>query len=265
MDMEPEQPEQWEQQPEELQQEYLEPLQRQMAGYPSLQPVLQSARSTPLISTLSNVRASPKYSIKGKPRDGRKNDYPGPGAYQHGNESFTKYSQTPKYGFGSSSRDGYSRPSSAPGPGQYSPDNPSIPRRACGFGTSVRKGGGSRSDHPGPGSYNLEGQMGKDSPKYSTTSKRAASVNLANPGPGAYQPSDSWTSKKEQQPKWGFGTSPREGRQTNNTPGPGSYSRESGLGGPKFSMRSRAERSNRNSTPGPGAHGGLYTQFGNGT
>lgn len=222
---------------------------------------MQSGRSCPLITVQSNIKSAPKWSFKGKPRDGRKNETPGPGSYGGTSETTSKFARTPNFGFGGSTRD-LQRPYSAPGPGQYQPDNPNIVSSKYGFGTSTRKGSERHRDQPGPGTYRIEPELGKTSPKYTANKRREMTMTIDSPGPGAYQPNDSWSSAQKVEPKYGFGTSPREGRRENNAPGPGQYNVDRDVGGAKYSMRSRGEVVRPNTTPGPGAHGGMYTQFG---
>lgn len=222
---------------------------------------MQGSRSQPLITNLSNVKASPKWSFKGKARDGRKSETPGPGTYG-GSQEASKFTRAPQYGFGCAPRDNL-RPMSAPGPGQYHPKDPTQISAQYGFGTAVRKAGAPlRGDMPGPGAYNLGSLVGSEGPKYSAAKRREMNRSTATPGPGTYQPGDGNNSMVGSPPRWGFGTSPREGRTLGAVPGPGAYMNNSTLTGPKYSLRSRLEVPRHQSTPGPGAHGGVYTQFG---
>lgn len=221
---------------------------------------MQGSRSQPLITHLSNVKASPKWSFKGKAREGRKSETPGPGTYGQSQEA-AKFNKAPQYGFGCAPRDNM-RPMSAPGPGQYQPKDPNNVSSKYGFGTAQRKGAPLRVDMPGPGAYNLQGLVGSDGPKYSAAKRRDMNRSSATPGPGTYQPADNSTSIVGAPPRWGFGTSPREGRSLGNVPGPGAYMNSSALSGPKYSLRSRLDMPRHVTTPGPGAHGGVYTQFG---
>lgn len=203
--------------------------------------------------------------MKGKANLVQTSGTPGPGAYMSPDAGTNRFNKSPNYGFGGASRDGI-RPGSAPGPGQYQPANPNYGNAAkYGFGTSDRVGIKNRHDLPGPASYQIPAKMGYEGPKYSGAGRRNAAGYNNTPGPGAYQPDDSNASTWNRPQKWGFGTSPREGRSTLGTPGPGSYDRNSGIkDGPKFSMKARNDVSPRVPTPGPGEHGGVYTQFGAG-
>jgi hypothetical protein len=225
------------------------------------------SRSAPLITTLSTVKASPKWSFKGR-FDGKMSSQfaPGPGAY--GVPTDPKTNRPPSFSFGSTARDGHQGIGN-PGPGQYTPFDPNHCTPKFGFGTAGRGGLGTRrSMTPGPGAYDATG--GNTGPKFSAAARRNDSSKAPpTPGPGAYKPI--FGSANEMPPRWGFGTSARAGMQSlNQTPGPGTYNQESLLSGsctkpscPKFSMKPRRnDNLSTVNTPGPGAHGGAFTQFG---
>jgi len=217
---------------------------------------------SPLFTTLSSKSSAPKWSFRGKTRDaGRGDDKPGPGAYTHVEADSTKFTKSPRFGFGSQSR-ANTRPTTQPGPGQYSPSHYDGSRK-CGFGTSVRSGG-HKGDMPGPGSYNIGGRTGNEGPSYTQRSRtNQAATQMFNPGPGAYHPEDRPSSGQGASPKWGFGTSSREGGRVGGNPGPGQYDSGSTLSGPQYSLRAKTSGVRSNETPGPGAHGGgIWTQFG---
>jgi len=222
------------------------------------------------MSTFSNVQTSPKWSMRGKAAYVEKGNTPGPGSYaadESASKQASKFGKSPNYGFGFASRDGI-RPQSAPGPGEYSsPVNPSKEVSAkYGFGTSDSTVNRNRNgkEQPGPGEYTLPGKMGSDGPKYSSGARRDNnSRNAGTPGPGAYQPLETTTSNYNSPQKFGFGTSPRDGRGMTPIPGPGSYNEATyTIDGPKFSMKARNEAQGKNSTPGPGQYGSIYTCFG---
>jgi len=230
-----------------------------------LQRDVAQSRSGPLLSTFSNVQGSPKWSMRGKATGAEKSDTPGPGSYGAEAPAASKFGKSPNYGFAYASRDGI-RPQSAPGPGEYNrPINPSKEVSAkYGFGKSdriVRKNG---NDQPGPASYKIPGKMGSEGPKYSSGSRRdLASRNYATPGPGAYQPLEGTVSNFTSPQKYGFGTSPRDGRGMTGIPGPGSYNQAGYVtAGPKFSMKARNEALSKDSSPGPGEYASIYTSFG---
>lgn len=226
---------------------------------------MNGSRSGPLLSTFSNVSASPKWSMNGKSQAQQKNGTPGPGAYAADDIGSNKYGRSPNYGFGAAARDGM-RPQTAPGPGQYRPVSPKEDSAAkYGFGTSDRVHIKNRHDQPGPASYQIPGKMGYEGPKYSNVGRRNGAGYNNTPGPGAYAPDDKVKSQLGRTQQWGFGTSPREGRIAGGSPGPGSYDQKSSIKeGPQFSMKARNEQLPKATSPGPGEYGGVYTQFGGG-
>lgn len=116
---------------------------------------------------------------------------PGPGAYESkngvgGGLMFTARGRHPT---------SYMRSRSMPGPGAYSPTTQGVFQASpkCGFGTSTRGEFGTKSRmaaQPGPGAYELQNFkcMGKDSVKYSATSRRRMHDlnSYVTPGPGTY-------------------------------------------------------------------------------
>jgi len=222
--------------------------------------------SAPLITTLSTVKSSPKWSFKGRfDSKTQANAAPGPGAY--GAPSDPRQTAKPAFSFGSTSRDGYHGIGN-PGPGQYTPVDPNHGTPKFGFGTSGRGGLARRSTTPGPGTY--DAAPGNVGPRFTAAGRRSGESKAPPaPGPGAYKPI--FGAANDMPPKWGFGTSTRHGLTSYSaTPGPGTYNQESLLLGsatkpacPKFSMKPRRdERVQDMKTPGPGAHGGAFTQFG---
>jgi hypothetical protein len=227
----------------------------------------QRSRSAPLITTLSNVKSSPKWSMRGRFETKMRHTAPGPGAYPIvSQDKTTKYTTPPSFAFGSSVRDGKFG-HQIPGPGQYTPFDPNMTTPKYGFGTAGRGGLGRKSNYPGPGTY--EPTSGNDGPRFTAAGRRDRSSKApATPGPGAYKPN--LDAAYDAGPKWGFGSSARTGMMTmSGTPGPGTYSLGSTLGGaphlasaPKYSMKPRRPMGKSQSGPGPGAHGGAFTQFG---
>mmetsp|Transcript_47349 Transcript_47349/g.110361 ORF Transcript_47349/g.110361 Transcript_47349/m.110361 type:complete len:214 (+) Transcript_47349:74-715(+) len=213
-----------------------------------------------MLSTFSTVPSSPKWSMKGRPGANFKHETPGPGAYA---SEVTMKRKAPEYGWGTAPRE-VQRPSTAPGPGKYDTHSLDTSRKH-GFGTSSRKGIPYRAEQPGPGSYELEDKIGQEGPKYTMKGGRALGHSASTPGPGAYSALEARDEVKRASPKYGFGTSPREGLPLRaDRPGPGSYEMDDRLGheGPKYTLQGRKQLSRVNDTPGPGAHGPVYTQFG---
>merc|ERR1711972_440057 len=88
----------------------------------------------------------------------------------------------------------YMRSRSMPGPGAYTPATQGVYNSPpkCGFGTSTRGdfAGGASRGMPGPGTYEMQSWkcMGRDSAKYSATSRRRMHDlnSYVTPGPGTY-------------------------------------------------------------------------------
>jgi len=218
-----------------------------------------------LITTLSPVRTSPKWSFRGREGGGSTPDHvPGPGAYAPIPSDRDKFTAAPKFGFGSSSRDGLMGVSQ-PGPGQYKPEDPNMVSARWGFGTSTRGPIGKTSSGPGPGAYELRSTLSGS--KWTTSARRIASTgSLGTPGPGQYATHLITSGPTfESAPRYGFGSSGRSRVGTNKAPGPGTYELPNSSGSPRWSLRGRWPSntpSPHKSSPGPGAHGGQYTQFG---
>ncbi|CAK9110724.1 unnamed protein product, partial [Durusdinium trenchii] len=226
-----------------------------------------------LLTTLSQNKQAPKWSMGGRSPTGRRPSTPGPGAYS--NQSGKR---TPSYGFGSSGRDGPARSSSvvaSPGPGAYG-TQAGRPRSAGPAFGHARRGWG-RRDLQGPGAYVPNYKATRFEPPRHTCTPRREGVRpgggpvLGTPGPGTYGgysgyggECDSPVSKAA--PRWGFGSSNRGVHTCGQSPGPGQYDLRSLLPGPKFSIRCRNDVFESGSmivpSPGPGSFGGLYTQFG---
>jgi len=114
---------------------------------------------------------------------------PGPGAYENrstvgGGMMFTARGRHPQ---------SYMRSRSLPGPGAYTPVITGAYQTSpkCGFGTSVRgEFGGPGGRMPGPGTYEMQNFkcLGKDSAKFSATSRRRMHDlnSYVTPGPGTY-------------------------------------------------------------------------------
>lgn len=211
----------------------------------------------------TSVGAGLQWSMRQKTNTQTVGDDPGPGAYQAIHLEQVK-EQTPGWRFGTSHRDA-SGSFNPPGPGTYEPTDPRNLQPKYKFGTSQRPGQtNSKIQNPGPGSYELASDLGQG-PKYTVSARGSAAKNNKNPGPGAYERDDGATTQKA--PKYGFGSSMRQGAlgASSGTPGPGTYSHGTSLSGSKFSMQTRRQfesRSKSQATPGPGAHGGPFTQFG---
>lgn len=128
-------------------------------------------------------------SVRGKGNSAAQAN-PGPGAYENkstvgGGLMFTARGRHPT---------SYMRSRSLPGPGAYTPAHGAAYQTSpkCGFGTSVRGDfvGGAARGQPGPGTYEMQNFkcMGKDSKKFSATSRRRMHDlnSYVTPGPGTY-------------------------------------------------------------------------------
>eukprot|EP00930_Biecheleria_cincta_P057809 TRINITY_DN43686_c0_g1_i1.p1 TRINITY_DN43686_c0_g1~~TRINITY_DN43686_c0_g1_i1.p1 ORF type:complete len:249 (-),score=18.22 TRINITY_DN43686_c0_g1_i1:275-988(-) len=236
---------------------------------------MRQAHSADHLTKFSGVRTSPKWSFRGKPNNDIRKDTPGPGQYTVPETESVKFATSSRYGFGTSPRH-LVRPHTAPGPGEYTPAHPSLRRSGgFGFGTSVRHGmKGMSETTPGPGSYGHQEKMGVEGPKYSQSSRRLGHKPPEVPGPGAYHQADppvadlnasALLPHSQRAPKWGFGTSPRQGLISSGTPGPGAYDHKPELSkssSPKYSIKGRVDTRRSVETPGPGTYGGALTQFG---
>lgn len=221
----------------------------------------------PLITGLSNVKTSPKWSFGGRGNHLSSLNTPGPGSYANGGPEVTsKFTKSARFGFGTAQRStAYEK--QVPGPGSYGhkgvigqegPAFTIVSRRENALDNTKKK------DMPGPGAHNLPDLVGKTGPAYTGTPRRPEAAPTVVPGPGAYNQEDSVIS--DGKPKWGFGTAQRPGieKKGGETPGPGTYA-QGGLMGklsPQYSMQARREAAKTTQTPGPGTHGGSFTQFG---
>jgi len=181
---------------------------------------------------------------------------PGPGAYNHEDAAavVTKFGGSPKFGFGSASRDGPDT-HNIPGPGQYSPAHQEKASPRHGFGSSTRAASSSpRLGSPGPGAYTLSPRLGSEGPKFTASGRRDAMKQHPVPGPGAYQ--DAHHHSAPVSPRYGFGSSTRSAPKLSMTPGPGNYDGHSKdlHRGHQHSFGSRNNIKLDNGTPGPGAH-----------
>lgn len=237
-----------------------------------------SARAGPLMTGLSSVRTSPKWSMQGRwqaTKRGSVGNTPGPGSYSaDGFQETSRFGRAAQFVFGSSTRDGFGG-SKMPGPGTYAPRQDTISDVApsWGFGTSLRNQMARESNQaPGPGTYAHASSVGGGGPLYTATPRRSYQVGSGQslaPGPGAY---GGVLGGKEAttlaSPRWGFGTSQRQPlSNAGQAPGPGAYGVQNhgslGKYAPKYSIGARRNQlGETKDTPGPGAHGGAFTQFG---
>jgi len=96
-----------------------------------------------------------------------------------------------------------------------------------------------RNFQPGPGNYEVKVRDSVPTMKFGTgsrTSLDGGKEMAAKPGPGTY--TGSKTSTLRASPKFGFGSSTRDGFKTLAVPGPGNYASKTytGRDGPNYSM-----------------------------
>eukprot|EP00416_Gambierdiscus_australes_P045657 CAMPEP_0171096098 /NCGR_PEP_ID=MMETSP0766_2-20121228/43556_1 /TAXON_ID=439317 /ORGANISM="Gambierdiscus australes, Strain CAWD 149" /LENGTH=253 /DNA_ID=CAMNT_0011555005 /DNA_START=51 /DNA_END=813 /DNA_ORIENTATION=+ len=203
---------------------------------------MKGSRSADLLTKISTVSTSPKWSFKGRRDSPRMLETPGPGTYSGSGPTTPRFRRNPSYGFGTSPRENF-RTAAAPGPGQYTPSDVRRGSEKYGFGTSQRQSARhpQNGHSPGPGSYSHREPMGTG-PKHALSARRDSVKVPEVPGPGSYLAADSPLAQS-QVPKYGFGTSPRNSKSAQTlTPGPGQYSsKPTSLNGPKYTMSPRKE------------------------
>jgi len=217
----------------------------------------------PLITGLSHVKTSPKWSFSGRQKGFADKNGPGPGSYTTAApDSTSKSKRAPGFAFGSASREIIDK-QRVPGPGSYG-HRAYMGSEGTYFSCTPRRGKGvGPAEQPGPGAHNLPGLCGTSGPKFTATPRRGELSKPTVPGPGAYNHEDNVLCQGQE--KWSFGTSTRPTIDSSNkTPGPGTYNHKEHVGshGQQYSMSARREGTKLQTTPGPGAHGGHFTQFG---
>ncbi|EGR29408.1 hypothetical protein IMG5_156010, partial [Ichthyophthirius multifiliis] len=184
---------------------------------------------------------------------------PGPGAY---NPLLIVKQSAPRYKIGTASRDGNIN-NNLPGPGSYQPKfyhRPNIPSYR--LGADTRKPLNMSEMTPGPGQYNIPGT--NNGPKLTIKGFNNDSLFNAQkqgiPGPGAYKPSENYSSQKLRPATAKIGNSQRSNfNATNKVPGPGNYNLKQDIEGPKWGFGTSQQRSDvlgksHLQEPGPGAY-----------
>lgn len=191
---------------------------------------------------------------------------PGPGTYQ--NKS-TLSKTLGKFG---TSQKGIPLASklviSNPGPGQYPVSSTDVNKKASpryGFGSSERVNNSTtklQKTIPGPGQYANSKYLGNSAPKFSLTARRpdtTPAVGRHSPGPGNYNPSDTFSRNKS--PDCKFGSSQRKDMKRDASPGPDTYtsggmdSRKKSSPSFGFGSSKRPALAQTGFTPGPGNYG----------
>lgn len=215
-----------------------------------------------LITGLSHVKTSPKWSFNGRQNRLSPVNGPGPGSYTTPATDITsKSKRAPGFAFGSATREIIDK-QRVPGPGSYA-HKKFLGSDGTAFSCTPRRIMALQaSDKPGPGAHDLPSLCGAG-PKFTVTPRRRELRKAGGPGPGAYNQEDGALIQAPE--KWSFGTSTRPVIESSGkTPGPGTYNHREHVGhhGQQYSMQSRREGVKPLATPGPGAHGGCFGQFG---
>ena len=205
---------------------------------------------------------SPSYSFRVKtPNVGDNNRAPGPGAYDQ--NSRIRNQNSPAFRMGTSKRGELYNSAAVPGPGSYSTRPQSAYGRDSGpkygFGTSGKNGNLDQMSKtlPGPGSYAFKGDFESPGKGTSMVPRRPESALVSasrSPGPGAYNPS---LSSKNQAPAYRMGSASRDGLGgKSSTPGPGNYEPRliSSAKTVKMGTSVRSPLSDSVKTPGPGSY-----------
>merc|ERR1719476_932572 len=137
---------------------------------------------------LSHIARGPKWSLKGRYREGAKAEGPGPGEYSvSGTDATSKFLSNKGYGFGTSLRDGNDK-QRVPGPGSYAHKRAaSVPSPS--YSLTPRRHDRGPSDLPGPGTYGIKSSLG-EGPKYSASVRLPDLNKNNNPTPWHYTPRD---------------------------------------------------------------------------
>ena len=171
--------------------------------------------------TVPRSASGPKYSMRLKPDLYRRNEIPGPGAYDGRIESVGH--KNPEWKIGKETRDRKVGDGGAPGPGHY-PNERRLGQKGTRFGTSQRGKSAGTEGVPGPGNYHPDSEI-----DYRVKKKFGKTFGLKseygkfneNPAPGAYDPE--LKQARPSNPKYGFGSATRDDGSKNGNPAPGTY------------------------------------------
>jgi len=209
-------------------------------------------------------RNTPKYSFTSSSTTAKDKvkTCPGPGQYAQLPSDKDKFTRTPSWSMGGSTRDGKAW-GAMPGPGAYSPENPKFVSPKWAFSTDSRLKNSKRSTTPGPGNYELKSTLqGKDT---SIASKPEFRLRSGTPGPGAYNACYDSSSSFESAPKVGFGNAKTPKMASSKSPGPGNYEIPTTLIGNitmktpcAYSIKGRYDPPKADQTPGPIAAGTTF-------
>mmetsp|Transcript_25905 Transcript_25905/g.46839 ORF Transcript_25905/g.46839 Transcript_25905/m.46839 type:complete len:232 (-) Transcript_25905:91-786(-) len=213
-------------------------------------------------------RNSPKTSFGLRPRQSSLHTSPGPGHYEsRAPEVALRFSRTGATLFGTSVREGFPRPS--PGPGAYTSEDIgrkmkcSAPAYTCSPRLRIQE---TIQDGPAPVDHCGDLTFSVDAPKYSIANPRSVKGDEGRPGPADYAPGQSAVGNpilaSRAHRMGGFGSEERMRSPRFSTPGPGSYSKPSTLGGQACRMALPQKLPSHASstaayTPGPGAYSSM--------
>lgn len=193
--------------------------------------------------TLSYITDGKKFGIGGKEDSFKirsKNDSPGPGEYSPEDNKVKK--KAPHFGFGTSKRLKSAGKNSVPNPQSYNikDDLMSTKTSAWGMGYGQKIDlSKTLADTPGPGSYDFRSTI-TDGKKYGI-GLRKNMFELQrdkSPGPGHYKSEVVDFKRSPASYKWGRDSRFSDKHLQKTTPGPGMYSKNSTLGGPLFGFGS---------------------------
>jgi hypothetical protein len=226
----------------------------------------RSEEHPPLMTPMSHVKTSPKWSFRCRKDEKNPEIMPAPGHYHTVQpEDTSKFSKGPQHVFGSGDRSNLGGRVGIPGPGQYR-HKEHIGESGSKFTCTPRRERPEKdvSTKPGPGAHDIPTSLGAHAPtaKFGSSQRRQGAAPLS-PGPAQYEATHNQTAHAS--PKWGLGTSARQDAGgAKAVPGPGTYFLPSRLvEGPKYSAAPRREETARSEGPGPSAYS-LGTSVGTG-
>ncbi|OMJ89603.1 hypothetical protein SteCoe_8230 [Stentor coeruleus] len=194
--------------------------------------------------TVKSDFEAPKYTMTGRQLNPIRDQSPGPGSYSP-STSFTSIS----YSIGKSQHQVLNKIKTRnPGPGTYNLHENTNPGYS--IGSSKRPALYIIQDTPGPGKYDYLNK--NNTPAYSISRGNNLSKSQEEPGPGQYNPQDTFLSG----PKWKIGTEDKRLKfEEKNGPGPGTYKKKTTNESKTHSFgKSGLKAIVKNTGPGPGSY-----------
>jgi hypothetical protein len=214
-----------------------------------------------------NTGKTTKIGTSTRPED-KFDQFPGPGHYINPKDpqqaQGVLWAPNPKWGFGSSKREGMANTYTAayPGPGQY--DNKSSIGTA-GVTIGGKKGEGADKTTPmttpGPGTYALVSDRVycDAAPSFRIGNAKRSDLSRTQPGPA---PGDHHVELKPHSVGTRFGTGQRSALIVNTAPGPGTYDQTVRSSAPKYWIGAKTGgKRQQASQPGPGAYNPFSTSL----